>query len=269
MRNEWFWHSEWVEHSAIAPGKNRSFLFGDGFFETMRWSASGSCLLWTFHWDRIVRTQKALCFSWPESLTESVVESLIREKIPDQGSSEWRVKILFFRVGDGKYTAERPSVAFFLQVETCETPLIRSIRHVKVSQSVTISKHPFSWIKSCSSLPYVMAGIERADLKADELILTNANGEVIEGSYSFIFWSKKGDLFVADPELGGIDSCMRRFLIHYWQSQKIPFEYVRVPLQELEQADWIGFGNGIGLMLYSQKNLPTPELFPESWKKGL
>ena len=56
---------------------NRSFLFGDGFFETIRLGKNGFCPLATLHASRIARSAAFLKFTEWESFDENKFHHLM------------------------------------------------------------------------------------------------------------------------------------------------------------------------------------------------
>lgn len=264
---EFFWMDGWVEEKYLKMSHNRSFLFGDGFFESMRWSGEKTCFLWDYHWKRLQKTINALAFPWPENLDEITFITLIKDKIPDNSIHDWRVKLIFWRQGEGRYQPENCRLAIFFQIDQCHTPWIQRIDSVDIAESIFIPRHPLSWIKSTSCMTYVAAGRERKQKAVDDLILKNEQGFVIEGSYSCVFWSRNNTIFYPDPALGGLDSCMNRFLLGFWKTRGWNVRQERVQWKSIpKELDWIAFGSGMGiriLPLHTQPNLP--ELFPATW----
>lgn len=259
---EWLWMGEWKQPTDFPLNENRSFLYGDGFFESMRWHPDGTCQLWHLHWERLQRTLAALKYPWPAYLGKDEFANLIREKFPKNSAHDLRVKILFWRQGPGKYAPDRSQIAFLLSIEPYPFPWVQTIENVALAQTVSIAWHPFSWIKSTSAMAYVMASIEREERKLDDLVLPNADGYLIEGSYACLFWAMGEILYLTDHSLGGLDSCMRRYLEAWWKEKNFKVEAVRAKFEELETADWIGFGSGMGLRIKVQKGRPGEGVLP-------
>jgi len=252
------WSGDWIAHADLPLFENRSFLFGDGFFETMRWSNPEYCLLWDFHWSRIQKSILALKFPWPTKWDKDHFFEFISSQLPQNQEKDLRVKLIFFRNGPGRYAPETSKIALWFEIEPVAQAWIQPIQTIKKAESVFISKNQFSWIKSTSALEYVMAGIERMNRKADDLVLCTAEGFVVEGSYSFIFWFQNGQLFLPDSNLGGLQSCMRKFLMHHWDENKISYSEVKSTWEEIQNADWIGFGCGTGLRFWLQTGNSIP-----------
>jgi len=244
------WTGEWIDVEHFPLNQNRSFLYGDGFFETMRWDNFKECRLWDFHWNRISKTILALHFPWPAHLDKAHFFEMIAKQIPENEESDIRVKIIFFRTGTGRYAPEESKLGLWFEIEDLHQPWIQQISRIGKAKTLHLSKSTFSWIKSTSALPYVLAGIEKSHRDLDDLVLCNGNGLVVEGSFACIFWSKNGQLYLPDEKLGGLDSCMRRFLIQHWHENKIEVLHVSASWEEIENAEWIGFGSGTGIRFW-------------------
>lgn len=231
--------------------QNRAFLFGDGFFETIRVGEDGNIPLWSYHWSRILKSSKALQFDWPKGWTETAILNLIRNPEMRIHPVSLRVKLLFFRHASGAYCPLENGCRLFFEWKPLPQPWLQDLAQFpQVSETLYIQNFPFSWIKSTSALHYVMAGLERRHRGLDELILCDQKGNLVEGSYSFLCWCKNGMVFLPDQSLGGVDSVCRRYLEDFWRQQAIPFQMVKAVPQVLHSADWVAFGNALGVKVW-------------------
>lgn len=262
-KKELFWLNGWISEKELSLSHNRAFLYGDGFFESMRWKTDGSSPLWHFHWERLSRTLKVLNFPVPDFFTEAYFKSLIEDQLPQNPDFDSRVKVQFWRHGEGKYQPENTRLAFMMTVEPYPFPWIQTIEKVGIAESVFIPWHPLSWIKTTSSMLNVAAATERVNRGLDDVVLKNEQGFVIEGSYSCLFWMKDNVVFLPDHGLGGLDSCMRKFLLQFWKEQGIPTQMVNEKWTEIPEVDWIGFGSGMGLRVKMYKEADFVKWFPE------
>jgi branched-chain amino acid aminotransferase/4-amino-4-deoxychorismate lyase len=258
IKAEFFWNNGWTNPESLKMSENRSFLFGDGFFETMRFYSDQLTELWPFHWDRLQRSICVLQFSWPEEFTEAFFVNEIRARLPRHSHQDIRVKLLFFRTGEGRYTPENCGLAFLLSIEYCTHPWVQTISQIAKSETVFLGKHTFSWIKTTSAQLYVMASLERHQRNLDDLLLCDEDGNVIEGCYSSICWQKDGSLFFPSRDLGGFDSCHRRFLESYWTKTGRLFEETIQKAEEVLAADWICFGGATGIRIWIKDGVPFP-----------
>jgi branched-subunit amino acid aminotransferase/4-amino-4-deoxychorismate lyase len=252
---------------------------GDGFFETIRLGKNGFCPLAPFHADRIVRS--ASFFRFPDAFYE-FSEARLREilnnlPLKDSGK-DWRIKLLFYRYFDDSYsfnTDEFPLLHAYCR--EIEKPFFSYFRHIDIADSVTVFPASYGWIKSISALPYRLAAMERKAKAVEELVLCSPEGFVVEGSFTSVFWQDELGFHFTARDLGGIDSCLRRFLENHLQKQEFPFDEKRISFAHLmDQAYWIGFGSAMGIRLVSNRikvrsipevltSLPVSQFVPEDF----
>ena len=249
QRQELFWLNGWVTEKELILNQNRSFLYGDGFFESMRWKPDGTAPLWPYHWDRLNRSIEALRFPAPAGFCEDFFTDVIQSKLPHFLGNDVRVKLLFWRHGEGHYLAQSTETAMMFVLEPCLAPWIQTIENVDIATEVFIPHHPLSWIKTTSSMLYVAAANERHRRGLDDVVLCNQDGYVIEGNYSCLFWGKNNRIYAPNPAHGGLDSCMRRYLSDFWAAKNIPFVLASEKWSSVPEIDWIGFGSGMGLRI--------------------
>ena len=90
---------------------NRSFLYGDGFFETMRISKS-AIPLWPYHEKRLLSNLEILQFQWEETnLPELLHRSILQTSAEiDEG----RARLTIYRSGGGAYLPDLDQPSFFI-----------------------------------------------------------------------------------------------------------------------------------------------------------
>lgn len=242
--------------SEIDLSRNRAFLFGDGFFETIRIGEDGSIPLWSFHWDRIQKSRIALQLDWPDNWTERAIFNLLFPKLEPENRLSFRVKLLFFRQAEGAYSPNENTCRIYLERQPLNQPWLQNLKESpQLADSLYYQPHSLSWMKSISSIVYVKAGLERKQRALEELIICDKNGHLIEGSYSFLCWGKNGVVYLPDRSLGGIESVCRKFHENYWVQHAIPFQSIKAGQDVLQLADWIAFGNALGVKIWPNYDL--------------
>jgi|GEM_PF-2448073 branched-subunit amino acid aminotransferase/4-amino-4-deoxychorismate lyase len=233
--------------------ENRSFLFGDGFFETIRLNNKGIMPLAGYHAARIARSAALLQFPGIHSFSSHDLHTLFH-RIP--GSEDWKgmkLKLIFFRQGKGGFAPEAYcKTMVFASASDLRLPFISRIESVSVAESLRIFPSEFAGIKSTSALPYVMAGMERKRKACDEIILLSPDGFVVEGSFTSICWKDDDGIHFTPRELGGIDSVSRRFLEDFFGSAPVSFSEKRItPGELLKNSHWICFSSALGLRFFT------------------
>jgi len=234
---------------------NRSFFFGDGFFETIRIGPSAFFPLAAIHADRIKRSAIALGFPDFFEMDQAGLLNLIFEFLPENLEGDFRLKLLFFRKGEGAYAPLADStIGIYAELQPLSLPFFTFLDKTGIGESLYIRPNEFGWIKSSSALQYVLAGIERQKRGLDEIILSSPEGFVVEGSYTSICWKESNCICFPSRQLGGIDSSQRRFIEGFFRECGIVFSEVNQAASELlEKADWICFASGLGLRFFMGK----------------
>ena len=89
----------------VSPN-NRSFRYGDGFFETMKWM-NGRILLAEYHFERLFASVDRLQFQVPNYFTKAYLENQINELVKKNGQTKLaRVRITIYRGEGGLYEVE-------------------------------------------------------------------------------------------------------------------------------------------------------------------
>lgn len=241
---------------------NRSFLFGDGFFETIRLGKGGFCPLAPHHAARISRSASCLAFREWESFTETKFRALLDSMELPEKDQDWKIKLVFYREGAGSYAPDEMAYSNLMAFcEPLEAPFFQKINRIEKSGQVTIIPSGWGWMKSTSALPYVLAGMERRSKNVDEIILCSAEDLIVEGSYTSICWKDADGLHFTPRKLGGIDGCQRRFLENYLKESGCLASEKAVTFSDLmKEAHWIAFLSGLGIRIFHC--LEMPDLIP-------
>lgn len=221
---------------------NRGFLYGDGFFETIRILNSTIPLIQT-HIDRI---QDALDIYQMEpifSVDEDFLYSVART-YPENGN----LRINFFRDGGGKYAPESNEVAFDhtfeehtqefflpssldLEAELKKAPIKLGSLAIYPEPKPIV---PWMTVKSLSSIYYVLAAKYKQEQQADYLLIQNTDGYICEELISNIIIQKGEDFFIPSSASGGVNGATQRFLLRNYS-----FAITEKPLtmKDIETAD--------------------------------
>ena len=206
--------------------ENRSFKFGDGFFETLVVRNYNINFL-DYHYERILNSFSVLQFELPEIFSKKWINDIVIKEldlIENADASTWRVRITFWRNGAGLYTPVQHDIDY--QIETRKLEGDKYLLNEKglllgVCDNLRISPDILSPIKSTSALHYVMAALYKYKMQFDDCILLNHNNNIVESSSSNIFVCKDGKLFTIPLSEGCIDGVCRRIIITLAQKNEI------------------------------------------------
>jgi branched-subunit amino acid aminotransferase/4-amino-4-deoxychorismate lyase len=164
-----FLNGEFVaEREARVSVFDRGFLYGDGLFEAVR-IVNGKPFRWKEHFKRFNRGLEYLKIGAP--YTQEALEVFAGELIRRNGAADCLLRLGISRgVGLRGYSprgAENPTV--------------------------TMSIHPIP-SGDPGKMTQILARMEGDNANADEALLLNRDGQVIEGSSSNLFWLQAGEV---------------------------------------------------------------------------
>ncbi|MDB9881556.1 aminotransferase class IV [Bacteroidia bacterium] len=221
---------------------NRGFLYGDGFFETIR-VLDGSIPLMDSHLERI---EDAMIIYKLEPKFE-ISEDFIRS-IASEYESNGSLRINFFRDGGGTYSPETNDVAFNHLFTPQNKPFFvptsldfeADLKNAPVSLGTTglypAPKPNVSWmtVKSLSSMYYVLAAQHKKEKKLDYLFIQNEEGHICEELISNILIQKGENFFIPSIASGGVNGATQRFL---FRNYGFAITEKKLTIKDLETAD--------------------------------
>lgn len=220
----------------LVEATNRSFRYGDGFFESMR-MFNGQIPFVHLHWMRLQRAAAYLHIPLPNGFTAGGLHEYAKQLSSKNGLPNARIRFQGYRSGGWLYTPDSSRMEW---VMTCEPmasgpyELNKVGLHVEICTSHRINPAPQSSFKSNNSLPYVMGGIFARQHGLDDCFLLDANSNIAEATGSNVFLQKGAELITPDLLHGGVPGVMRSVVID--EAKKIGFTVTERPVQVSELA---------------------------------
>jgi branched-chain amino acid aminotransferase len=161
------------ENEPLFNVTNRGFRYGDGFFESIV-MFSRKMPLFVSHYDRILASAEIIDARLPEKFDEDYLLSLILDLASANDFSNARIRVQFYRKGDGLYLPETDELGFVVSM----TPLNNSRFEIGEGLSIGVFPEPkpvgaFSFLKTTGALYYVMAAKWCHTNSYTEAIITN------------------------------------------------------------------------------------------------
>lgn len=233
------------DNEPVIAASSRIYRYGDGFFETMRFT-NEKVLLWDLHWQRIARNNALLKLPVPETWDDLFIHNCIVQTCEKNKHHNARIRVTFLREGTGQYYSTKSSVHFIIETIAVDHPNYHWEENgIKLGSFVELTKNSnyTSSIKTCSSLVYVMAGIFAAENNFDEAIIFNEAGRVSEGFFSNVFIVNDGKIMTPPLSEYCVDGVMRKHIMQL--ATAYGYEMLQVPLDEndLMAADEIFMTN--------------------------
>jgi branched-chain amino acid aminotransferase len=204
-----------VDELKIHPD-NRSFRYGEGFFETIRLH-NATIPLWDLHWNRLSSTLPKLYFERPAHFTDAgLKEEILRVAKRNACLDAARVRITFFKGEGGIW--EHPSSPFHVLIqcwplENKEFRINENGLEIGLFEKGRKSCDQFSSLKTNNYLLYALAAQYAKREKLNECLILNQYGRVCDASIANVFFCKDGIIHTPHLEEGCIDGVMRRYLL--------------------------------------------------------
>ena len=209
---------------------NRGFLYGDGFFETIR-VHQGNIPLLEYHLKRIDEALAIYQLEPAFAINLEFIENIARS----YNFSEGIIRINFFREGAGKYLPETNTVGFSHSGTETDRPfrlptsldIFKDLKQLNVNKGIIeVYKEPKSitkhlTVKSLSSAFYVLAALSKKAQDIDYLLLTNNEGHILEELSSNILIQNKDILLMPPLEAGQVVGATLRYLLANYSGEII------------------------------------------------
>ena len=183
------------EQRAVISVFDRGFLYGDGLFEGIR-VFNGKPFRWQQHWERFTHGANFLKIATPFSAQET--SDFARRLITENQMPNSLLRLTLSRgIGQRGYSpkgAERPTLVMTTHPMADIEPANPPAWHVHISRFRLPAGEPLARFKNLNKLPQVLARAEADGEGADEALLLNSDGHVVEGSTSNLFWIRGGTI---------------------------------------------------------------------------
>jgi branched-chain amino acid aminotransferase len=218
---------------------NRSFYFGDGFFETILFR-NGKFPLLHFHFERIIQSCKILNCELNADFTVDFFQKKLNDLIIANHCDDTNaiVKINFFRSGESAYKPQQNEVKWIAQ--------IKPFKAAKEKISLCFYEEEKKWageiskLKSTNALIYVLAAQYASKQNIEEAVVFNQYDFVADCTNSNLFIIKEKKIFTPSLNDGGVDGVCRKFLL-----KNFPVEEKNLTKNDLLQADEIFLTNAV------------------------
>jgi len=201
--------------------------------ETMLWQPESEYLLLEEHFQRVKDSASYFDFSFDEdTFRHTLAEASTIFTTPQ------RVRLLLYRDGALEFTTtELPN----FRVSDLPTPVVMTpLPVVSFSRQQTNPDSPYLFHKTTMREIYDEGRKQATELQLFEILFTNINNEVTEGSITNIFIENDGIIFTPPLGCGLLNGTLRRFLLdNDFVQEKV------LSRQDVDTADAVYVGNSI------------------------
>lgn len=236
-----------VLDAAISP-LDRGFAYGDGVFETCRYS-QGVIPLWNYHRERLLHSAERLKIPLDECLLNQYLNSMLAY-LGDENVAQAVVKITLTRGvgGRGYRLPDQSTPTYCVGIFPCDhlqTVQYREGVAVRICD-LRLSQAPvLAGMKHLNRLEHILARAEWKDEYAEGVLL-DVQGRVIEATVSNLFAVKDNQLFTPDLSAAGVAGIMRKTIINNLVPElELVCHIVDLDLDFLRAADEIFLCNSV------------------------
>ncbi len=234
--------------NAVVSINNRSFRYGDGFFETVK-VVLGEIRLKDLHFNRLFHTLSMLHFDRPKYLEPAWLEEQILELLKKNGHTALaRVRITVYRGDHGLY--DEPDNTPHVLIQTWEL----NAGYLEINENglvIDVFKDArkiidaYSHLKTNNYQPYVLGALWAKQNRLNDAVILNSAGRVAESTIANIFLVDND--VVRTPALteGCIGGVARRYLIDQLKADNIYVEEAAIGVEALSNASEIFLTNAI------------------------
>lgn len=195
---------------------NRSFLYGDGVFETLK-IVNQKVLFLEDHYFRLMASMRIVRMEIPMNFTMEYFENqIINTAIANKCSDSARVRITVYRNEGGYYLPETNQISFIIQAKSLPNSLYsyEAIPYeVDLYKDFYIAKQLLSTLKTTNKIIHVTGSIFAKENGFQNCLLLNDEKNVVEALQGNIFMLMDGKLITPPVADGCLNGIMRKKII--------------------------------------------------------
>ena len=228
---------------------NRSFLYGDGVFETLK-IVNNKILYFEDHYFRLMASMRILRMKIPMNFTLEFLQSEILtlvNKTQIQNSS--RARLTVFRVDGGYYLPKDNNIAYTITATYEENKYYKLNSNeiiVDLYKDFLVSKNLLSTLKTNNKILHITASIFAKENNYNTCLLLNENKNIVEAINGNIFICFNDSIITPPTTEGCLNGVMRKQIIKII-NEIGELEVIERPISpfELQKADEIFYSNVI------------------------
>jgi len=231
----------------ISPN-NRSFRYGDGFFETMK-MANGRIILGDYHFERLFSSLELLQFEKQDYFTDKYLAQQITGLAKENGHLKLsKIRLMIFRSNGGLYDPENFFPNYIIQTSkynTADNQLNENGFVVDIFKNSKKACDNYSHIKSNNYLPYALAALWAKKNNLNDALVLNAYSRIADATIANVFILKSGILKTPALTEGCINGVMRRYLLECMQAKGMQIEETSLSVDDVLTASEVFLTNSV------------------------
>lgn len=228
------------EEQAVVSVFDRGFLYGDGLFETMRVNR-GKPFRWRQHWERLQRGAEFLKIKLP--FTTEAARAFADELIAKNKMTDALLRVTLSRgVGVRGYSpkgAESPTMVMSLHPAPSRDSNSLPRWKLMTSSHRLPANESLAQFKTSNKLAQILARAEADAAGADEALLLNTDGFVVEGASSNLFWIEQGTICTPPLASGILPGVTREIVFEICAELGLKIRETNITVEKLKTVEGI------------------------------
>ena len=195
---------------------NRSFLYGDGVFETLK-IVNNKILFFEDHYFRLMASMRIVRMEIPMTFTMEYLEEQILKLVGLLAIKDAaRVRFTVFRNEGGFYLPNDNSISFVIQASKLENIRYKITKiqfEVDLYKDFIVPRQLLSTLKTANKITHVTASIFAKENQLDSTLLINETKNVIEAANGNLFMLMGNKLITPPISEGCLNGIMRKQII--------------------------------------------------------
>lgn len=222
----------------ILTPESRGLRYGEGVFETIK-VQSGKVYFLSDHFARLQNGLKTLSLQLPEFFNKAELEKLILKIARKNGHNPARIRLMCWRKNGGLYDVVSDVCEYSIQSYNLAVNYEINSNGLDLCIYNDVKKpiDILSNVKHNNFMVYSLAARYAQEMKCNDAVVLNQEGNICDTTIANIFWIKDGRIFTNPLTDGPIAGVMRKKLL-----EKLPgigFKVIEknCSLEELQNAD--------------------------------
>ncbi|MBR9921167.1 MAG: aminotransferase class IV [Bacteroidetes bacterium] len=223
---------------------NRSFRYGDGLFESMRFG-HGRIYWLERHLSRLKMGMEVLQMEIPDWLSEPHFRHLCALL---ELNGPTRLRLAVFRSGEGTYKPQNNQADYVLEATPLDQtlyPINEKGLHCDLFLEHRLSGSKLENLKTANKLLQVLAARYASAQKLDDVLLLNQKGMLAEATASNLFLLRDKHIFTPPLSSGCLDGIMRSLLIETGRELGFAVKEKDLSPKDIREADALWLTNSI------------------------
>ncbi len=221
---------------------NKSFRYGDGFFETMKWR-EGKLLLADDHFERFFSTARALGYQVPALLKQERLLDEITQLVKKSAANKLaRIRLTAWRGESGLLEGD-DSLHYAIECWPLDEGMDQYNENglaIGIYPEARKTTDAFSRYKTNNFLAYSLAARHAKAMRWNDALLLNERGGLADSCIANLFIVKNEKIFTPPLSEGPVEGIMRRQIMRHF-----PVAEASLRPEDLETADEIFLSNAI------------------------